>query len=65
MLLIIVNLNQACSLAYSRHVPGFLKIVFVQKVTICVCVSTPKVINYIDVILNMYNELYKLIYSNI
>ena len=42
-------LNQA----RGRHAPGF----FVHDVSMSVCVSAPDTINYIHMILNMYNQL--------
>ena len=39
----------------------FLEITFVHEVGVCVCVSTLKVINYIHVILNLYNQLNKFV----
>ena len=46
--------------------PGFLKLLLSTKsvcmyacVCVCVCVSTPEAINYIHVILNLYNQLNK------
>ena len=46
-------LNQACA--------WFLEIAFVYEVGMFVCVSTPKAINYIHVILNLYNQLNKFV----
>ena len=48
-------LNQACA---SQSTSGFLKLLlFVMPV----CVSTPKAINYIHVIFNLYNQLNKFV----
>ena len=42
--------------------PGFLKLLLSTKlVCACVCVSAPEAINYIDVILNLYNQLNKFV----
>ena len=53
--LIIKFLNQACS--------WFLEIAFVHNVNMCVrvCVSAPEAVNYIHVILNLYNQLNKFV----
>ena len=39
----------------------FLEIAFVRDIGVCVCVSAPEVINYIHVILNLYNQLNKFV----
>ena len=39
----------------------FLEIAFVHEVGMLVCVSTPEAINYIHVILNLYNQLNKFV----
>ena len=42
----------------------FLEIAFVREVgtvCLCVCVSVPKAINYIYVLLNLYNQLNKFV----
>ena len=45
----------------------FLEIAFVRKVgmcvCVCVCVFAPEAINYIHVILNLYNQLNKFVVS--
>ena len=39
----------------------FLEIAFVHEVGMSVCVSAPKAINYIHVVLNLYNQLSKFV----
>ena len=53
-------------LAEGWSAPGFLKLLLSVKslclhVCVCVCVSAPKAINYIHVILNLYNQLNKFV----
>ena len=58
-------LNQACAGLFAHT--WFLEIAFVRDVGMCVCVcvrvcvSAPKVINYIHVMLNLYNQLNKFV----
>ena len=47
-----------------RCVPGFLKLLLsatLPCVRACVCASTPEAINYIHMILNLYNQLNKFV----
>ena len=53
-------LNQACAGQRPAH-PWFLEIVFVYNDGVSVCVSVPEAINYIHVILNVYNQLNKFV----
>ena len=49
-------------LAKGRHA-WFLEIAFVRDVSVfvCMCVSAPEAINYINMILNLYNQLNKFV----
>ena len=64
MVNIVLFLNQVCARQRLVFI-WFLEIVFVRKVSmlvcVCVCVSAPKTINYIHVILHLYNQLNKFV----
>ena len=45
---------------YTRYATGFLKLLL-SMTSVCLCVSTPIAINYIHVILHLYNQLNKFV----
>ena len=53
-------LNQACTGQRPAHT-WFLEIALIRDVSMCVCVSTSKAINYIHVILNLFKQLNKFV----